>query len=237
MKMERYDQMMASAYVRGMAHQTQLPLDKALLDKPLAQLSEEEQEQLVNAGRAAGLKMYRFKSHEELPRVKSVIGFLRGIQPESLLDVGSGRGVFLFPFIQAFPWVPVTSVDLLAHRVELPKTLHEGGVEQLCALQQDFCTWSLPDASFDVVTLLEVLEHIPDVGRAVQAAVRLARRYVVISVPSKPDDNPEHIHLLTKDVLSELFHNAGCTNLHFSGVNGHLILLAKLESSPRKEAP
>jgi 2-polyprenyl-3-methyl-5-hydroxy-6-metoxy-1,4-benzoquinol methylase len=49
----------------------------------------------------------------------------------------------------------------------------------------------------DIVTLLEVLEHIPDVEKAV-AAVRMARKYVVVSVPSKEDNNPEHIHLLTK---------------------------------------
>ena len=81
----------------------------------------------------------------------------------------------------------------------------------------------------DVVTLLEVLEHIPDVQSAVTNAVRLARRFVVVSVPSQPDDNPEHIHLLTKDILTRLFAEAGCTKLHFSGVNGHLIMMATIE--------
>lgn len=223
---ERYDMKLAAAYVRSMAKKGTLPMDGSVLDKPLEQLTQAEQEQLIDAGKAAGLKMYRFKNHEELPRVRSVLGFLRGIQPQSLLDVGSGRGVFLFPFLREFPWVEVTSVDLLAHRVELLNAIREGGVENLTALQQDICTWDVPDDSFDVVTLLEVLEHIPDVSRAVKAAVRLARRYVVVSVPSKPDDNPEHIHLLTKDVLTGLFHDAGCTKLHFSGVNGHLILMA-----------
>ena len=228
---ERYDMKLAGAYVRGMAKQGKLELSEALLDQPLDELSQAQQEQLVAAGTAAGLKMYRFKNHEELPRVKSVLGFLRGIQPESLLDVGSGRGVFLFPFLREFPWVQVTSVDLLDYRVELLDAVRNGGVDNLTAIQQDICTWDMPDDSFDVVTLLEVLEHIPDVGRAVRAAVRLARRYVVVSVPSKPDDNPEHIHLLTKDVLTKLFHEAGCRKLHFSGVNGHLIMMASLDAN------
>lgn len=226
---ERYDRKLAAAYVRSMARKENLPIAGSISDKPLEQLTQDEQEQLIDAGKAAGLKMHRFKNHEELPRVKSVLGFLHGIQPESLLDVGSGRGVFLFPFLREFPWVEVTSVDLLAHRVELLSALREGGVGNLTALQQDICTWDMPDDSFDVVTLLEVLEHIPDVSRAVKAAVRLARRYVVVSVPSKPDDNPEHIHLLTKDVLTKLFQEAGCTKLHFSGVNGHLIMTASVE--------
>ena len=45
-------------------------------------------------------------------------------------------------------------------------------------------------------------------------------------MPSKPDVNPELIHLLTKPVLTELFSNAGVTNLKFDGVPGHLFLAA-----------
>lgn len=81
----------------------------------------------------------------------------------------------------------------------------------------------------DIVTLLEVLEHIPDVEKAV-AAVRMARKYVVVPVPSKEDNNPEHIHLLTKKTLTDLFANAGCTRLHFDGVNGHLLLTATIHA-------
>jgi len=224
---ERYDMRLAAAYVRSMAKKTAMPVPSSVLEKPLSQLSAEEMEMLADAGQAAGLKMYRFKNHEELPRVKSVLGFLKGIQPQSLLDVGSGRGVFLFPFLREFPWTEVTSVDLLEHRVELLQALREGGVENLTALQQDICSWDMPEHSFDVVTMLEVLEHIPDVSRAIEAAVHLARQYVVVSVPSKPDDNPEHIHLLTKDALTALFSRAGCSKLSFSGVNGHLIMIAK----------
>ena len=55
------------------------------------------------------------------------------------------------------------------------------------------------------------------------------KKYVVISVPSKEDDNPEHIHLLTKDILTKLFAGAGCTKLHFGGVNSHLIMMATIE--------
>lgn len=41
-------------------------------------------------------------------------------------------------------------------------------------------------------------------------------------------DNPEHFHLLTREILTELFAGAGCTKLHFSGANGHLIMLAAI---------
>lgn len=218
----RYDIKMMAAFVRGA-----LKGSGPLFEAPLEQLTEADCLRLLELGRDAGLKTHYFKRHEALPRVRAVMGFLRGVQPQSLLDVGSGRGVFLFPFMREFPRVPVTSLDLLDRRVALLAAIHDGGVENLTALKADVCTWDAPDGAFDVVTLLEVLEHIPDVGAAVKNAVRLARRYVVVTVPSKPDDNPEHIHLLTKPALTALFGAAGCDDLRFDGVPGHLFMVAK----------
>lgn len=228
-RMNKYDTLLAAAYVRGIAQSAGEPLvPPELMQAPLGALTDSELAQLIDAGSRAELKLYRFKEKEDLPRVSAVLGFLRGIQPESLLDVGSGRGAFLFPFLREFPEVPVTAVDLLPHRVELLSAMARGGVDRLTPLRQDICTWDAPDGSFDVVTLLEVLEHIPAVEQAVEAAVRLARRCVVVTVPSKPDNNPEHIHLLTKDKLTGLFVRAGCEKLKFGGVNGHLMAVASL---------
>lgn len=231
MNEQRYYTRLAAATVRGQGmRRDDLQIPGELAEKALDALTEQELEQLLEIGKAKGMKLYPFKnSHEELPRVKQVMGFLKSVYPGSLLDVGSGRGVFLFPFLEAFPWTQVTSVDILPHRVEFLQTLHRGGVENLTAIEADICSQPLPDKSVDVVTLLEVLEHIPNVADAVKSAVAMARQYVVVTVPSKPDNNPEHIHLLTKDILTKLFHEAGCTRLHFDGVPGHLLLIAAVE--------
>lgn len=273
MEEREYFTVLAAAYVRGHAQLCGVPeLPDRLRNAALEQLTEEERNELVGLGKAADLKIYRFKStHADLPRVKKVLGFLRGIRFESLLDIGSGRGVFLFPFLTEFPWVQVTSVDILPFRVQFLREIAAGGIDRLTALEAnicdlpfkadtgsqslkaDACSQSLKENtcgqplktgicdqqkgnescdrlpaenSVDVVTALEVFEHIPDVAAAVRAAVAIARKFVVVSVPSKPDNNPEHIHLLTKDRLTELFFAAGCTRLKFDGVNGHLILIA-----------
>jgi len=227
---EKFLDPLASAYIRGYSRRHGFPLrEKELLNQPLAQLSDDDMARIYRAGQAAELKLYRFKDHTELPRVQKTLGFLRAVWPESLLDVGSGRGVFLFPFLRNFPGVPVTSLDLLDYRVEFLNDLRLGGVEQLTALNENICSWQQPDHSFDIVTLLEVLEHIPDVAQAIRAAIRLAKRYVVVTVPSKPDNNPEHIHLLTKDILTDLFEKAGCSRLKFDGVPGHLFLTAAVD--------
>ena len=201
-----YYERLSAAYLRGRAGR-------------IGQSSTEEEEP----------KLYPFKrGHRELPRVRKVLGFLHAVQPESLLDVGSGRGVFLFPFLEEFPETETVSIDVLPRRVEFLQDVNRGGITRLRAVQADLCGQPFPDGSFDVVTALEVLEHIPDVESAVRAAVRMARRYVVVTVPSKPDDNPEHIHLLTKERLAELFEAAGCRRLHFDGVPGHLFVAAPL---------
>lgn len=221
--------MLKYAYIRGASKRTGVPaLPDNLIEKPLTELTESDREILEKAGREAELKLYRFKNMGELPRVQKAIGFLKGVWPENLLDVGSGRGVFLFPFLEEFPSVPVTSADILDYRVEFLQDIARGGIENLTAIQENICSWNAPDKSFDVVTMLEVLEHIPEVEKAIMNAVRLAKRYVVVSVPSKEDDNPEHIHLLTKEILTDLFTRAGAKSLHFDGVNGHLFMTARV---------
>lgn len=227
---ERYHLKSAAAWLRGYFRSTGAPdIDPELLEMPIEVLTDEELAAIVEIGEQTGQKLYPFKTGKaELPRVRQVLGFLHGIEFETLLDVGSGRGVFLLPFMEEFPQVRVTSLDLLEKRVTFLNELAAGGYSQLTAYDKNICDQPFPENSFDVVTLLEVLEHIPEVGRAVAAAVKMARKYIVVSVPSKVDDNPEHIHLLTKEILTKLFADAGCTKLHFSGVNGHLIMMATI---------
>jgi len=228
---QRYSLTSAAAWLRGHALKTGTPdIDSELLEMPLEVLTDDELAAIVELGEKSGQKLYPFKTGKaELPRVRQVLGFLHGIEFHTLLDVGSGRGVFLLPFLEEFPRVQVTSLDLLDKRVTFLNELAAGGYSRLTAYNKNICDQPFPENSFDVVTLLEVLEHIPEVDKAVDAAVKMARQYVVVSVPSQEDDNPEHIHLLTKDILTNLFAEAGCIKLHFSGVNGHLILVANVQ--------
>ncbi|MCL1913556.1 MAG: class I SAM-dependent methyltransferase [Eubacteriaceae bacterium] len=217
----------AAAYVRGMAIAGKCDMPSSLMEIGLEELDEAGLEAAVLAGRLAGLKMHYFKnSLDPLPRVKRVLGFLQSIEFESLLDVGSGRGAFLWPCLDAFPQLQVTSVDLLDYRTFLIDTVRIGGIGNLKAETGDICAFDKPDKSFDIVSILEVLEHIPGVYAAICTAVRLARKYVVASVPSKPDGNPGHIHFLARENLIELFSNAGVSKLQFDNDHGHLIIFA-----------
>ena len=218
----------AAAYVRGALRGTPgEPRDPALREAPLDALDDGQLAALIAIGRAHGLRLHRFKRTMGLPRVAKVLGVLRGLAPSELLDIGSGRGAFLWPLLDAFPWLPVTAVDTLPHRVADMRRVAEGGVATLRAAEADVTGLPFEDGSFDVLTMLEVLEHIPDTGAALGEALRVARRFVALSVPSKPDDNPEHIHLFDAAALERLLRERGAARVSFDYVPGHLIAVAR----------
>ena len=216
------------SYIRGVIINKNIKINnETLINKELSLLNEFEKEELLQIAKQNELKLYYFKDKEVLPRVSIVLGFLKNIYPNSILDVGSGRGVFLFPLLNEFSHANITSIEILSNRLELLNNIKTGGINNLNVLNQDLTNLTLLDNSFDVVTILEVLEHIPNVEKAIKEAIRVSKQFIVITVPSKEDNNPEHIHLLTKDKLTQLFNNNGVTNLKFGGVNGHLFLVAK----------
>ncbi|HEY4221838.1 MAG TPA: class I SAM-dependent methyltransferase [Myxococcota bacterium] len=177
----------------------------------------------MRAGVARGLRLHRFKRARPLPRVTAVLGALRAFNPQALLDIGTGRGVFLWPLLEALPAVEVTCVDLRPDRVDDLSTLARGGLVRVRARVGSAESLREPDGALDVVTALEVLEHVADPARAAREIVRVARRAVIASVPSQPDDNPEHIRLFTRATLTELFVTAGAKRVDVTSVLGHFI--------------
>src|SRR5262245_34578808 len=125
---------LAAAYVRGRLGAS-LPAD--LLDTPLEELSEAQLGDLIAVGQEAALRLHRFQHTKGLPRVRRTLGALHGLTPESVLDVGSGRGAFLWPLLEAFPDLLVTTLDLLAHRVADMESVRAGGVWRLHSMLGD----------------------------------------------------------------------------------------------------
>jgi len=87
---------------------------------------------------------------------------------------------------------------------------------------------TIPPQSFDVITMLEVLEHLNNPGSGLRCAIQTARRAVIVSVPSVPDDNPEHLHLFGVEQLSEMAAEAGCRRVTFEHVLNHRIMLCQM---------
>ena len=92
----------------------------------------------------------------------------------------------------------------------------------------DAAALGLEDKHADAVTALEVLEHLASPAKAAAEAVRVARGYVVASVPSKEDDNPEHVNLFDRRGFERLFLDAGARGVKVEYVLNHMIAVAKV---------
>jgi SAM-dependent methyltransferase len=222
--MEYYFGKIAAAYVRG----KKIELPERLSGKYLDDLAGPEIEEIIRAGLDAGLRLHRFKQTMGLARVQRVLGALRGLAPSALLDVGSGRGTFLWPLLDAFSYLPITSIDRDERRVADILAVRDGGFNYLDARSMDVTSLKFDDGSFDLVTMLEVLEHIPEAQKALDEVVRVAGRFVLVSVPSKEDDNPEHIHLFDQKKLGGMLESAGARRVSFDYVLNHIIAIARV---------
>ena len=106
--------------------------------------------------------------------------------------------------------------------------MRAGGLARLTVLGEDASALSCADGAFDVVTALEVLEHQHNPRPMAQEAVRAARRFVIASVPSKPDENPEHVQLFDGASLSGLLTEAGAVSVKIDHVLNHIIAVARV---------
>ncbi len=185
-------------------------------------------EELIELGKARGLRLHKFKRQAELPRVRRVLGVLQGITPGSLLDIGSGRGAFLWPLLDSFPHLPVIAMDHNPIRVVDIDAVRRGGWGNLRSLLADATAIALANDCMDVVTALEVLEHLPQPALAAAEAVRIASKFVVASVPSKEDDNPEHIQLFGRESFESLWMEAGARGVNIQYVLNHMIAVVKV---------
>jgi ubiquinone/menaquinone biosynthesis C-methylase UbiE len=178
--------------------------------------------------RHAAIDLHRFKRTAQLPRVRAVLGALRGFGCSELVDLGSGRGAFVWPLLDGLPHVSVIATDVLAHRAQLYERVRRGGVARVAGVRADITALPLRDGAAECVTALEVLEHLPadQPASAAREAIRVARVAVIASVPSHEDDNPEHVQLFDGERFSRLLRDAGARRVTIEHVPGHIVAVA-----------
>jgi SAM-dependent methyltransferase len=114
------------------------------------------------------------ETYEEGQRIRDTIEMIPP-DVQSILDVGCGNGAFIN--ILANKYKRVVGLDLSHHALKYVKG-HK--------VQSDVAKPSFKPASFDLVTCLEVLEHLSqeEFENALYGLLELASKYIIITVPN-----------------------------------------------------
>ncbi len=113
--------------------------------------------------------------------LKSLDVYLDTARPERILDMGCGEGVITGIVREKFPSAFITGAEIDADFL----------IEHRSGRADSLVINSLPDVcfsgdSFDLVLLLEVLEHVDAPDAALDAVRGITSKYAVISVPHEP---------------------------------------------------
>lgn len=106
--------------------------------------------------------------------------------PTSLLDVGCGEGVLIHEWAQQIAPGRVVGLDLEEASIQAGWAQRQA--DNLEYRIMDVADKGLPfaDSEFDLVTAVEVLEHVPDAEHTVAEMARVASRWLLVSVPREP---------------------------------------------------
>lgn len=195
--------------------------------------SEYNENELIKFCKENNIKYHAFKVDKiPLRRVEWVINKLKALYPETLLDIGTGRGVFLMQLLSTAVLnnLKITCIDINLKSIKLVNYMRKGGLKRLKGIVMNAENMGFKDRSFDVITALEVIEHIPDTEKVISELFRVARKYVILSVPSKEDNNPEHIHYFSDEKLNNyiLKFQRDKKKIETVFVRGHMIKVIKV---------
>jgi SAM-dependent methyltransferase len=104
--------------------------------------------------------------------------------PESLLDVGCGEGVLVQRVAQRLHPRRVVGIDLEEGSIQAGWARHQApNLEYRTMPAQEL---PFGEGEFDMVSAIEVLEHLPDPEGTLEQMARCAQRHLLVSVPREP---------------------------------------------------
>lgn len=124
---------------------------------------------------------------------------IHDLKPQRILDLGCGTGQITDILSQIFPNATVVGIDMLRESLAEGKRLNSDPDY----VQSDASLLPFPDATFDIIMMLEVVEHFDDPGKLLGEIRRVlsGNGLILISTP-----NRSSITAITGKAISALFH-------------------------------
>ena len=115
------------------------------------------------------------QDENNLRRMKITTGLIPD-DVHSLADIGCGNGVFVNQLIKERPTLDIMAIDRSETALKFVRTNKKNG---------DIIDIPLSDRSYDCVTCMEVIEHLPITvyQKALSELARVSKKYIIISVP------------------------------------------------------
>ncbi|MEQ8171789.1 MAG: class I SAM-dependent methyltransferase [Candidatus Eremiobacterota bacterium] len=131
--------------------------------------------------------------------------------PEKLLDIGCGTGTIVEHLKSKIP--SITAIDILPESIEYCKK----SMTLLNLLQADAMYIPLKDKNFDIVLILDIIEHLPYDTIAISEVFRVLKTggRIILTVPafkklfSYRDKAAGHIRGYNKNELIDMLKNSG----------------------------
>ncbi len=110
------------------------------------------------------------------------IGMIRRLNPQTILDVGSGEGYTLEKLRKKGIGKRLEGIEYLQEAIDLGRKFHPDIIIKKGTI------YKLPykNSSFDLVLCTEVLEHLEDPEKGFKEILRVTKKYCLISVPNEP---------------------------------------------------
>lgn len=135
-----------------------------------------------------------------LGRLQDALQDLRAVPKGSYLDVGCGRGEMLRHAAE-MGFAPVQGVEVVDQLIDGERVIFAEGH-----------ALPFPDKSWDVVTLFDVIEHLPvgDDEAVCRELARVAKRTIIVTANKNPSHLPDgtdlHINIRSFEEWDRLFH-------------------------------
>ena len=104
--------------------------------------------------------------------------------PSSILDVGCGEGVLTHKWAERLGQGRIVGIDL--DDAKLHAEWQGRSRPNLDFRVEEATSLSFADDEFDMASAIEVLEHVPEPEATVAEMARVAKRWLLVSVPREP---------------------------------------------------